>query len=290
MKTPLSSIETNMEILLTAEKIQQRVRELAQQIAADYKGREGGLTIVGVLTGCLMFLADLARHLDLPLRIGLIQASSYRGATTTPGELEIQAGLLRDVQGRHVLLLDDILDTGQTLASAWLATSVDLAWPRRVRLPCWCASWAGCRCRSPRGDYCGFGYPLIAFVVGYGLDYNDDYRHLPYSGCAAGYLGDDRDPSVRRQPLALVPARRASEGLACPSPTRKRGMSPSPTRQRGIGSSQPDAQARWIRPTEDPRQRFGLGQTLSASASGWDSWQRQGTDEWMEPTCHASCI
>src|ERR1700731_688691 len=103
-----------MDILLPAERIQQRVGEMAAQIAADYKDRS--LTIIGVLTGCLMLLADLVRHLDLPLRIGLIQASSYRGATTTAGELEINPSLRHDVQGRHVLLLDDILDTGQTLA------------------------------------------------------------------------------------------------------------------------------------------------------------------------------
>src|ERR1700722_9737997 len=102
-----------MEILIPAQRIQQRVVELAAQIAADYHDRP--LTIVGVLTGCLMFLADLVRHLDLSLRIGLIQASSYRGLTTTPGELRIHPDFLPDVRGRHVLLLDDILDTGQTL-------------------------------------------------------------------------------------------------------------------------------------------------------------------------------
>src|SRR5215471_10692993 len=104
-----------MEILLTAEQIQQRVGEMASQIAADYRHRRP-VTIVGVLTGSLMFLADLVRRLDMPLRIGLIQASSYRGATTTPGELHVQPELQPDVRGRHVLLLDDILDTGQTLA------------------------------------------------------------------------------------------------------------------------------------------------------------------------------
>ena len=103
-----------MEILIPAERIQQRVAELARQIAADYQRQRP--TIVGVLTGCLMFLADLVRHLDLPLRIGLIQASSYRGTATTPGELHVQPDLLPDVRGRHVLLLDDILDTGQTLS------------------------------------------------------------------------------------------------------------------------------------------------------------------------------
>src|SRR5438045_4876658 len=103
-----------MKVLIPAERIQERVIELARQIGADYHGRP--VTIVGVLTGCLMFLADLVRHLDLALRIDLIQASSYRGAVTTPGALRIQPELIPDVAGRHVLLLDDILDTGQTLA------------------------------------------------------------------------------------------------------------------------------------------------------------------------------
>src|SRR5215475_15507123 len=103
-----------MEILIPAERIQQRVAELAEEIASDYQNR--AVTIVGVLTGSLVFLADLVRHLDLPLRIGLIQASSYRGAVTAPGELRVGPDLVPDVRGRHVLLLDDILDTGQTLA------------------------------------------------------------------------------------------------------------------------------------------------------------------------------
>jgi hypoxanthine phosphoribosyltransferase len=103
-----------MEILLPAERIQTRVAELARHIAADYHNRP--ITIVGVLTGSLIFLADLVRHLDLPLRIGLIQASSYRGTATAAGELHIQPELVPDVRGRHILLIDDILDTGQTLA------------------------------------------------------------------------------------------------------------------------------------------------------------------------------
>src|SRR4029077_11512214 len=112
--TCLCSI-TTMEVLLSAAQIQARVKALAGQIAADFGNRP--VTIVGVLTGSLMFLADLVRHLDMPLRIGLIQASSYRGATTTAGELRIAPELLPDVKGRHVLLLDDILDTGQTLSN-----------------------------------------------------------------------------------------------------------------------------------------------------------------------------
>ena len=163
-----------MKVLLSADDIQRRVAEMARQIADDYRGRS--VTIVGVLTGCLMFLADLVRHLDLPLRIGLLQASSYRGATTTPGALRIQPELLPDLRGRHVLLLDDILDTGQTLAYlrahlqtlgvASLRIAVLLRKEGRQQVPL-------------EVDYRGFDIP-DAFVVGYGLDYNDEHRHLPY--------------------------------------------------------------------------------------------------------------
>lgn len=164
-----------MDILISADRIQQRVDELARQIAADYRDCPA-LTIVGVLTGSLMFLADLVRRLDLPLRIGLIQASSYRGSATLPGALRVQPEMLPDVRGRHVLLLDDILDTGQTLhhlighvrglGPASLKVAVLLRKEGRQRL-------------AVEPDYRGFDIP-DAFVVGYGLDYNDEYRHLPY--------------------------------------------------------------------------------------------------------------
>jgi hypoxanthine phosphoribosyltransferase len=167
--------EAAMEILISAERIQRRVAELAQQIATDYHNHRP-ITIVGVLTGSLMFLADLVRHLDLPLRIGLIQASSYRGAVTTPGQLRIEPGLLPDVRQRHVLLLDDILDTGQTISHlvahlrSVQAASVRVAVLLRKQ---------GRQQVAIEPDYCGFDIPN-AFVVGYGLDYNDEYRHLPY--------------------------------------------------------------------------------------------------------------
>jgi hypoxanthine phosphoribosyltransferase len=163
-----------MEILLAADRIQARVAELAGRVAADYRGRP--VTIVGVLTGGLMFLADLVRHLDLPLRLGFVQASSYRGPATSPGELHYLPELLPDVRGRHVLLLDDILDTGQTLSrlvahlhtlgAASVRTAVLLRKRGRQRVPF-------------EPDYCGFDIP-DAFVVGYGLDFNDEHRHLPY--------------------------------------------------------------------------------------------------------------
>jgi hypoxanthine phosphoribosyltransferase len=163
-----------MDILISAERIQQRVDELARQIAADYQGRP--VTIVGVLTGCLMFLADLVRRLDLSLRIDLIQASSYRGAVTTPGELRIQPELVPDVAGRQVLLLDDILDTGQTLA--YLVKHLHGLGAASVKVAVLLRK-TGRQQEPVQPDYCGFDIP-DAFVVGYGLDFNDEYRHLPY--------------------------------------------------------------------------------------------------------------
>lgn len=165
---------SELGLLISAESIQVRVAELAQQIRTDFAGRP--VTIVGVLTGCLLFLADLVRQLDLPLRISLVQASSYRGAATRPGKLHIQADLLPDLRGRDVLLVDDILDTGQTLHSlvshlselgvASVRTAVLLRKQGRQQV-------------HFEPDYCGFPIPDV-FVVGYGLDYNDEYRQLPY--------------------------------------------------------------------------------------------------------------
>ncbi len=163
-----------MKVLITAERIQQRVAELAAEIGQDYRGRP--LTIVGVLNGCLMFLADLVRHLDHPIRIGFIQVSSYRGEATSPGVLHFGPEILPDLTGRHLLILDDILDTGQTLSHlvkhfqargvASLKLGVLLRKLGRQQVAC-------------EPNYVGFEIP-DRFVVGYGLDYDDEFRHLPF--------------------------------------------------------------------------------------------------------------
>jgi hypoxanthine phosphoribosyltransferase len=163
-----------MRILITAEEIRERVAGLARQISADYAGQS--LTLLGVLTGSLIFLADLVRQLQLPTRIGFIQASSYRGAATTPGKLEVMPGLLPDIRGRHVLLMDDILDTGQTLTQ--LVEHVRRMEPLSLRVAVLLRK-RGRQVFSLEPDYCGFEIP-DEFVVGYGLDYNDEYRQLPH--------------------------------------------------------------------------------------------------------------
>jgi hypoxanthine phosphoribosyltransferase len=163
-----------VRLLISKEQIDARVAELAGEVSLAYAGRP--LTVIGVLDGCVMFLADLVRHLDLPLRIGLIPASSYRGLAKSPGELRLDTGLLPDVRGRHVLLLDDILDTGQTLAGiAGHLKTLEIESLRIIVL----LRKQGRQTVSLEPDYCGFDIPNV-FVVGYGLDFNDEYRHLPH--------------------------------------------------------------------------------------------------------------
>lgn len=169
-------MQRDIPVLISAERIQQRIDELAQDIVKTYEGRP--ITIVGVLTGCLVFLADLIRRLDFPLRIALLQASSYRGAATTPGSLHVQDDLLPDMRGRHILLLDDILDSGQTLS--FLVRHLQSLGTASVRVAVLLRK-EGAQKVDLEPDFCGFPIP-DEFVIGYGLDYNDEYRNLPYIG------------------------------------------------------------------------------------------------------------
>jgi len=170
---PSRSIDV-VDILITEAQIQERIRVLGQQIEADYIGRP--LTIVAVLTGSLIVLADLIRQIKIPLRVALLQASSYKGATTSAGALIINESFAPDVSGRDVLLLDDILDTGHTLST--LVHRMADRGALRVRTAVLLHK-VGRQEVAITPDYTGFEIP-DAFVVGYGLDYDDDYRHLPF--------------------------------------------------------------------------------------------------------------
>lgn len=164
-----------MDVLVSADRIQARVDELGAEIRAGFSAP---FSVVGVLTGSLIFLADLIRRIDRPLQVGLIQASSYRGAVTKPGDLLIRDELLPAVQNRHVLLLDDILDTGATISK--VVEHVKARGAASVKT-CVLLRKIGRQTVAFEPDYCGFTIP-DRFVVGYGLDFNDDYRHLPYIG------------------------------------------------------------------------------------------------------------
>ena len=165
------------EVLLTEEQIQAKVKELGRQISADYEGRQ--LTLVSVLKGSLPFMADLMRAMTIPLRIDLMEVSSYGGASTeSSGLVRILKDLSASIQGEEVLIVEDIIDTGLTLnylvrylrgknpASLRICTLLDKPARRLVDIPV---------------DYVGFTIP-DQFVVGYGLDYQEFYRNLRFVG------------------------------------------------------------------------------------------------------------
>jgi hypoxanthine phosphoribosyltransferase len=161
-----------MKVLVTAEQIQQSIDRLAAEINRREEGRP--LTVIAVMTGSIIFLADLIRKLNMPLRVGVIQARSYFG--TERGSLAINSDMLPEVAGRDVLVLDDIFDTGHTLLEV-LGLLDDLK-PRSIRTAVLVLK-QGKQLVTLRPDYVGFEIPDV-FVVGYGLDYNDAYRNLPH--------------------------------------------------------------------------------------------------------------
>jgi hypoxanthine phosphoribosyltransferase len=162
-------------VLIAPERIERRVQALARQIQRDYRERE--LVVVALLNGTVMFLADLIRHLELPLRLDFIGVSSY-GSGTSSGALVFTKELKLDVRGRHVLLIDDILDTGRTLKR--VTTKLRALKPRSLKI-CVLLEKKARRVEKVRADYVGFQIP-DAFVVGYGLDYAERFRNLPFVG------------------------------------------------------------------------------------------------------------
>lgn len=162
-------------VLFSQRQIARRVGELGAQITRDYAGRE--LVLVPLLTGTVLFLADLVRRLAMPLRLDFMGVSSY-GAGTTSGGLIITKELRIDVRGRDVLLVDDILDTGRTLKRVQ-ETLLPLK-PRSLRI-CVLLDKKARRVEPVTADYVGFQTPDF-FVVGYGLDYAERYRNLPFIG------------------------------------------------------------------------------------------------------------
>ncbi len=163
-----------MKTLLSKQQLHDGVAKMAEEITARYEGKQ--LTIVGVLTGSIVLLADLIRLIDLPMRVGVVQASSYRGATTTRGELVINDDLMLDVSGRDVLLIDDIFDTGHTLVQ--VIGRMRQLQPSSLRSAVLLRK-LGRQEVEETPDFVAFVIP-DEFVVGYGLDYEDMYRNLPH--------------------------------------------------------------------------------------------------------------
>jgi hypoxanthine phosphoribosyltransferase len=164
-----------VEVLLSEEQLGRRIAELGAQIARDYQGRP--LTLVGVLKGSFMFMADLARAIDLPLKVDFIGTSSYQGTNTT-GVVRITNDLSRPIDGEHILLVEDIVDTGLTMQ--YLLENLGTRHPASVKVCALLEKPARAKVQIPI-DYKGFSIP-DEFVVGYGLDWDGRLRNLPYLG------------------------------------------------------------------------------------------------------------
>jgi hypoxanthine phosphoribosyltransferase len=163
-------------ILIPRDRIAQRVRAMAGEIADTYRDDEdAGITLVTVLSGALIFMADLMRELPLRMKIGLITVSSYPGATTESQGPKILTGLEADVTDRHVLLIDDILDTGSTLRL--VRSKLAERKPKSIRT-CVLLRKPSKAPPDVPADFVGFDVDDV-FVVGYGLDYDDHYRNFP---------------------------------------------------------------------------------------------------------------
>ncbi len=169
-------VDDIQEILLTEESIKARIAELGNQITAAYEGKE--LVLVGVLKGALMFIVDLARAIDLPLEIDFMAVSSYGQSTDSSGIVRIVKDLDSTIEGRHVLIVEDIVDTGLTLK--YLREVLETRNPASLRI-CALLNKQKERKADVELDYLGFDIP-DKFVVGYGLDFADLYRNLSFIG------------------------------------------------------------------------------------------------------------
>jgi len=169
------------EILVTEEEIRAKVTELGRRISEDYRGKE--LLLVGLLRGAIVFLSDLMRTMDIPIRLDFIGMSSYGGSTES-GAVRLVMDLETDIADRHVLIVEDIVDTGKTLA--YLVETLKARQPASLRI-CALLDKPERRQVPIKVDYVGFEIP-DKFVVGYGLDFAESYRNLPFVGVLKEHL------------------------------------------------------------------------------------------------------
>ena len=173
----VQDVGTDIEkVLVTEEEISARLKEMGEEISKDYEGQD--LLCVGVLRGAVMVMADLTRRIHVPLHMDWMAVSSYGASTKSSGVVRIIKDLTEDVTDRNVLIIEDIIDSGLTLA--WLKSNLESRGAKSVRI--------ATLLRKPDAakvhvdvDYVGFEIPN-EFVVGFGLDYAEDYRHLPFVG------------------------------------------------------------------------------------------------------------
>ena len=165
-----------MDVLIPHAQIQARVAELGAQISADYSGKD--LTVIGILKGSVLFMADLIRAISMPLAIDFMAVTSYGASTTSSGNVRILKDLDSSITGRHLLIVEDIIDSGLTMQ--YLLNNLASRGAASLRV-CTLLDKPERRLTDVRADYTGFAVPN-EFVVGYGLDYNQMYRNLPDIG------------------------------------------------------------------------------------------------------------
>lgn len=164
------------EVLFSEEQLDRRVREIASEIEKDYEGKE--IMLISVLRGSFVFMADLCRRIDLPCTVDFMSVSSYGSGTKSSGQVQITKDLSSDITGKHIIVVEDILDSGNTLS--YLLKLLEQRNPASIRL-CTLLNKPERRVKHVDVHYSGFDIP-DAFVVGYGLDYAEEYRNLPYIG------------------------------------------------------------------------------------------------------------
>jgi hypoxanthine phosphoribosyltransferase len=171
-----------VNVLYSEEQIQQRLAELAREIEADYEGKE--ILLVGVLKGAVMVMADLARHFGRHVEMDWMAVSSYGSGTQSSGVVRILKDLDTDISGRHVLIVEDIIDTGLTLS--WLVSNLASRGPASVEI-CTLLRKPEAQKMSVDVKYVGYDIPN-EFVIGYGLDYDEKYRNLRCIGTLAPHV------------------------------------------------------------------------------------------------------
>ena len=169
-------LEDISRILFTEEQIKARVDELGKQISADFKGED--IVVIGLLKGCFMFIADLMRAIDTNVAVDFMVVSSYGSGVVSSGEIKVRKDYSIDIEGKNVLVIDDILDTGRTLA--FVKDYLIVKSPKTIKL-CTLLDKPERKTSKVEVDYVGFSVP-DEFVVGYGLDYDEKYRNLPFIG------------------------------------------------------------------------------------------------------------
>ena len=169
-------MEGIVEVLISREKVEERIKELAKEIEKDYAGKE--LVCVGLLKGSVMFMADLIKAVDLDLRIDFMKVSSYGSGTNSTGVVKILKDVDVNLAGKDVLIVEDIIDTGLTILN--VKDFLSKKNPNSVRV-CTLLDKPSRRVVEVKGEYVGFEIP-DEFVVGYGLDLDEKYRNLPFVG------------------------------------------------------------------------------------------------------------